>query len=90
MFRALCAHHQEVKTVLYSIWYRHTETSEWSKLTKIQFYKYEHIVVKFMYEFLGCDYCVLLNPLNAEINPICHLLALLAGHHILHISRIRV
>jgi len=26
MFRALCAHHQEVKTVLYSIWYHHTET----------------------------------------------------------------
>jgi len=24
MFRALCAHHQEVKTVLYSIWYHHT------------------------------------------------------------------
>ena len=24
MFRALCAHHQEVKIVLYSIWYRHT------------------------------------------------------------------
>jgi len=24
MFRALCAHHQEVKTVLYSIWYYHT------------------------------------------------------------------
>ena len=24
MFRALFAHHQEVKTVLYSIWYRHT------------------------------------------------------------------
>ena len=35
MFRALCAHHQEVKIVLYSIWYRHTETSEWSKMTKI-------------------------------------------------------
>jgi len=29
------------------------------------------------------------NPLNAKLNPICHLLALLA-HHILHISRIRV
>jgi len=26
-FRALCAHHQEVKIVLYSIWYYHTETS---------------------------------------------------------------
>jgi len=35
MFRALCAHRQEVKSVLCSIWYRHTETSEWSKLTKI-------------------------------------------------------
>ena len=44
MFRALCTNHQEVKTVLYSIWYRHTETSEWSKITKIQFYKYEHIL----------------------------------------------
>jgi hypothetical protein len=30
-----------------------------------------------------------INPLNAELNPICHLLALLA-HHILHVSRIRV
>jgi len=24
MFRALFAHHQEVKTVLYSLWYHHT------------------------------------------------------------------
>jgi len=44
VFWALCAHHQEVKTVLYSVWYYHTETSEWSKITKIQFYKYEQIV----------------------------------------------
>ena len=28
--------------------------------------------------------------LNAELNPICHLLALLGAHPILHISRIRV
>jgi hypothetical protein len=34
----------------------------------------------------GCQ----INPLNAELNPICHLLALLGAHHILHISRIRV
>jgi len=59
MFRALCAHHQEVKIVLYSIRYHHSETSEWSKVTKIQFYKYENIVVKFMCEFFGCDYCIL-------------------------------
>jgi len=51
IFRALCAHHQEDKIVLYSIWYQHTETSEWSKITKIQFYKYEHMVVQFMYLF---------------------------------------
>jgi len=44
MFRALCAHLQEFKIVLYSIWYRHTETSELSRNTKIQFYKYEHIL----------------------------------------------
>jgi len=31
-----------------------------------------------------------LNPLNAELNPICHLLALLGAHHILHVSRIKV
>jgi hypothetical protein len=30
------------------------------------------------------------NPLNAKISPICHVLALLGAHHILHISRIRV
>jgi len=30
------------------------------------------------------------NPLNAELNPICHLLTLLGAHHILHVSRMRV
>ena len=30
-----------------------------------------------------------LNPLNAELNPICYLLALLGAHHFLHVSRIR-
>jgi len=33
---------------------------------------------------------VSINPLNADLNPICHLLALLGAHHILHVSRIRV
>ena len=31
-----------------------------------------------------------INPLNAELNPICHLLALIGAHHILHVSWIRV
>jgi len=30
------------------------------------------------------------NTLNAKLNPICHLLALLGAHLILHVSRIRV
>jgi transposase len=30
------------------------------------------------------------NPLNTELNPICHLLALLGAPHILNICRIRV
>jgi hypothetical protein len=33
---------------------------------------------------------IMINPLNTKLNPICHLLALLGIHHILHISRIRV
>jgi hypothetical protein len=31
-----------------------------------------------------------INPLNAKLNPICHLLALLGAHPILHVSRIRI
>jgi hypothetical protein len=38
----------------------------------------------------ACNGIAFINALNAELNPICHLLALLGAHHILHISRIRV
>jgi len=61
------AYHQEVKIALHSLWYHHTETSEWSKITKIQIYKNERIVIKFICEFFWCDYCVLLT-----INMLCH------------------
>jgi hypothetical protein len=44
-----------------------------------------------LYEIIfGNTKLILINPLNAELNPICHLLALLGTHHILHVSRIRV
>jgi hypothetical protein len=39
------------------------------------------------------DYNIILklvNPLKAELNPICYLLALLGAHHFLHVSRIRI
>jgi len=67
MFRASCAQRQEVKIALHRLWYHHTETSEWSKITKIQFYKYEQIVVKLMCEYSGCDYCVVFT-----VNMLCH------------------
>ena len=34
--------------------------------------------------------CLLVNPLNTELNPIRHLLALVGACHIVHVSRIRV
>jgi hypothetical protein len=34
--------------------------------------------------------CRQINLINAELNPICHFLALLGAHHILYISRIGV
>jgi len=42
----------------------------------------------YLFHFLYLAYH--LNPLNAALNPIYHLLALLGAHHILHVSRIRV
>jgi hypothetical protein len=33
---------------------------------------------------------ILFNPLNAELNPIRHLLALAGARHFVHVSRIRV
>ena len=34
MFRALCAHHQEVKIVLYSIWYH--DTCRWPSRAQVE------------------------------------------------------
>ena len=44
----------------------------------------EHLVDK------DLDKKYYINPLNVQLNPICHLLALLGAHPILHVSRIRV
>jgi len=38
---------------------------------------------------LSCAIVPVFNPLNAELNAICYLLAL-SAHHFLHVSRIRV
>ena len=33
---------------------------------------------------------IFITPLNAKLNPICHLLELVGAHHILHVSRLKV
>jgi hypothetical protein len=55
-------------------------------------YQYVHMSVQ-LYHYQACEhnhYHCYVNPLNAELNPICHLLALLAGATIVVISRLRV
>jgi hypothetical protein len=46
----------------------------------------ENISLAFSYKWPYSN----INPLNAKLNPICYLLALLGGHLIFYVSRIRV
>jgi len=55
-----CVHHQEVKIALYKASCIITLKQVSGLKLLNTFYKYKHIVVKFMCEFFGCDYCVLL------------------------------
>jgi len=50
------------------------------------------IYVPLVTKGLKCIVCISwnINHLNSELNPICHLLALLGAHHFLHVNRIRV
>jgi len=43
-----------------------------------------------MHGSTNIKFSVFIKPLNAELNPICYLLALLGAHHFLHVIRIRV
>jgi len=54
------------------------------------------MVVRFIMKIILNSVCWIqlaqdkINPLNAELNPICYLLALLGAHHFLHVSRMRI
>jgi len=50
---------------------------------------YEKVSKVFRSSFFGLLISSI-NPLNAELHPICHLLALLGDRLIFHVSRIRV
>ena len=39
---------------------------------------------------MHCTHVKKINPLNAELNPICHLLALAGAHHFVNVSRLGV
>ena len=45
-----------------------------------------------IFKYIHCYHTSLklITPLNAELNPISHLVALLGAYHILHISRVGV
>jgi hypothetical protein len=45
---------------------------------------------KFITPFHSEQDSLYLNPLNSELNPICHLLALVGAHPIFQVNRIRV
>jgi len=49
---------------------------------------YKHLLQKKTWKKIF--FLPLLNPVNAELNPFCHLLVLLEAHHIFHVSGIRV
>jgi hypothetical protein len=51
------------------------------------FMQYSHISVSVS---VSMEIKIYIKYSNAELNPICQLLALLGAHHILHVSRISV
>jgi len=55
-------------------------TGEWGRL-----HDYERLHLYSKSKFMWA-----IDPSNAKLNPICHMLALLGAHHILHVSRISV
>jgi hypothetical protein len=59
--------------------------------TTVRLLSFETVLTQHIaFPISGTRLCNDFNPLNAELNPIYHLLALLGAHLILHVSRIRV
>jgi len=88
-----------------SLLYGGVITAMWAVLVVMCHLELKHFIYLFIYLFffffflewgwLAPVYLLdirssVFNPLFAELNPICHLLALLGVHHFLHVSRIRV
>ena len=59
--------------------------SKWAKVSELYIKDYVCVCVCVCVLVLSVG----INPLNAELNPICHLLALLGAQYIFRVSRIR-
>jgi hypothetical protein len=78
LMKAVCRTiHNGIHKLIIYIWNKEELPEEWKESIIVSIYK-------------RGDKTECINPLNAELNPICHFLALLGAHHILHVSRIRV
>jgi hypothetical protein len=71
-------------------WHRFTKTSSYWALLFVECQEAPLIFHLINIVFTSCRLAYRINALNDVLNPICHLLALLGAHHILHISRVRV
>jgi len=92
--------------ITWRIWWAPNNASKWQKGFNSAFKGLKGRVTSLnfneSYEFISKIYSrkclrqtvwlwdIHINPLYAELNPNCHLLALLGAHHILHVSRVRV
>ena len=61
-----------------------------TSIHEVQLPKQRHVTSRIPYHLEKLSVTQMLNPLNAELNPIFYLLALLRAHHFLNVSRIRV
>ena len=94
-FRRHTAHHQEPKTALAASGFAYVGScwpcSCWTLTAQSKILIHYCILLDFYvnYTMMHGSTNIKFNPLNAELNPICYLLALLA-QNFLHVSRIRV
>jgi hypothetical protein len=80
MFRATMCSSSGGQLYEYNFWYNHCVLVAVRYAGQVETTCFEQLCA-----YPQEDNCI--NPLNAELNPICHLLALFGVQHILHVSR---